>query len=195
MLWNKHFLQQKENKKTAKMPRNQIAQAAVRRARARRQLTTVGHGVLIKRSRTGHGNGLFAARTFHRGDWITRYSGKLVRYREAMEEKRRNRASASHMRSHIAMTWVLDGLRFADGRPVGTNPATSMLGRGGGAFANDARGTRFRNNVAYDFYDLHTQSADPFNLQPGKRITFIRATRLIRPGDEILVNYGERYWQ
>jgi SET domain-containing protein len=58
-------------------------------------------------------------------------------------------------------------------------PALKTLGR----FANDARGlvrlAGFRNNSEY--------------VSEGKRC-FIEATRNIKAGEEIFVNYGREYW-
>jgi hypothetical protein len=97
------------------------------------------------------------------------------------------------MRSHIAMTWVIDGTRLADGTRI-TNAPVQLRGLGGGAMANDARGTAFENNAEYDHYDSPA-NRDPFNLNPKERITFLRATTPIEPGQEILIDYGQEYWK
>lgn len=59
-------------------------------------------------------------------------------------------------------------------------PAIHTLGR----YANDARGLirkeGLRNNAEY--------------VSEGKKC-FIEATRIIHPGEEILVSYGREYWQ
>jgi len=81
-----------------------------------------------------------------------------------------------------------------------------MSGRGGGAYANDPI-ARERANAVFDFVDCEANRLalerfrsgtlplrdEPFD--PLERISFLRATRDIEPGEEVFVNYGDDYWR
>lgn len=157
-------------------------------------LAVVGDGVSIGPSKTGHGNGLFATRNFASGEAITAYYGKILLWREARALAQSSNNAASHLRNHVAMTYSIDGKRMANGDSI-TDPATQLIGLGGGAFANDSHGTSFLLNAVYDFWDEpvnRTQMGRDIN--PAKRITFLRAITPITEGDEIFISYGEDYW-
>jgi hypothetical protein len=156
-------------------------------------LYTVGNGVEIRASQSGFGHGLFVTRAFQADEPITEYYGKLLTWRESRSlppEK------TTHIVKHIAMTFSIDGLRLADGTPI-TDPPRQLHGRGGGAFANDARNTRFSVNADFDFWDSPTNRANFAATgvsDPRQRITFIKATKPLSPGDEVFVDYGTQYW-
>jgi hypothetical protein len=145
----------------------------------------------------GAGTGLFAKRAIGAGDAVTEYAGKLVSKDEARNLQRDGRAT--HVVRHVQGLWALDGLRTPDGTPMtAENAEQLLLGRGLGAFANDAR---FPNAV-YDFVDsaINVRAIEAFqsgrNVRPlpDERITYLRALRPIAAGDEIFVSYGAAYW-
>jgi len=57
-------------------------------------------------------------------------------------------------------------------------------GRGGASFANDGRGPR--NNAKFVLQHDKSQGRDR---------VFLKATRDIYDGEEVLVSYGRTYWQ
>lgn len=152
-------------------------------------LAVVGNGVEIRRSQTGFGLGLFATRDFAKGEPITAYTGKLVSHETA---RKLPHTATTHMRSHVAMTWALDGLFLPSGIPI-TNPPEQLRGRGGAAMVNDARGTEYSNNAEFTFYDSQKNS-DPWVKDPKERITYLVATEPIPKGKEIFTSYGRDYW-
>jgi hypothetical protein len=160
---------------------------------------TVGDGVEIRRSNIPQaGNGLFATRRFEAGDPITIYEGQLITHKQAQELTRQR--LHTHVRSHIAHRWDLDGSRLADGTPI-TEPLEQMRGLGGGAFINHIDEARV--NATFDHVDseLMKKAFDDFarggspTFDPTQRYTFVRATKTILPGDEILTDYGKDYWR
>lgn len=167
-------------------------------------LVTVGSGVELAPSTLGAdaGLGLFAQETFEQNQPVTEYYGELITSAEAV--RRYNAGEASHLRRLIPLRWVIDGTRHADTGELIGGPG-EMLGRGGGAYCNDPIAAS-RANVVFDFVDCEKNqqtmaafragarlAADPFD--PKERIVFLRATRMIKPGEEIFVSYGDDYWQ
>jgi len=170
------------------------------------ELTTIDDNVVLRPSTLGAnaGLGLFVAeRRIAKNQPITRYEGELIRQDEA--RRRLARGEATHLRRHIPLRWVLDGTRRADGTRIGA-PRQEMSGRGGGAYANDPI-ARERANAVFDFVDCEANRLalerfrsgtlplrdEPFD--PLERISFLRATRDIEPGEEVFVNYGDDYWR
>ena len=83
-------------------------------------LATINNGVLILPSLIPDaGMGLFAQRTFRKGEYITLYDGEVVTRDEA------NRRRHTHMAAREGI--IVDGLK------------TQIEGRGGGSFANGTR--------------------------------------------------------
>jgi len=170
------------------------------------ELETVGEGVLLKPSTLGPeaGLGLFANRPFAEGAPITEYAGQLITSDEAKQRFKNDKAT--HLRRHIPLRWVIDGTRLTDGTPI-TDAEHQMMNKGGGAFVNDPR-NKNRVNAVFDFVDCKANReaierickrgyqpgnpADPFD--PKERFSFLRATRDIEEGEEILVSYGDDYW-
>jgi hypothetical protein len=144
------------------------------------------------------GNGLFARRDFAANERITIYEGEIITYTEAVA--RRARKEATHLRAHIQREYAIDGLKLSDGTPI-TDPITQVVGIGGGAFANDNKGGEA--NAEFDWVDSPANEAifkqimafsSYARLDPKERITFLRATRAIKAGEEIFIDYGEDYW-
>jgi hypothetical protein len=160
---------------------------------------TVGDGVDIRPSTIQNaGNGLFATQRFEVGDPITLYDGELITHKSALELRRRR--MASHIRAHIQHRWDLDGSRLPNGTPI-TDPAEQLGGLGGAAYANHSGPSKV--NAEFDHIDsvIMEQDFEKFKrgldveFDPKQRYTFLRATRLIEPGDEIFIDYGEDYWR
>lgn len=135
----------------------------------------VGDGVVVEPSRlsaAGVGNGLFASRAFEKDDLVTCYEGPTIEHARA---KSFSVTRASHVLTLRSLRTAIDGLRV----PV--------EGRGGGSFANDGRGERRPNAV----FETFLRGRD---LGVEEDAVYLRALRRIRPGDEVLVSYGTRYW-
>lgn len=141
----------------------------------------IGFGIRVARSTIpGAGRGLFAAQDFQRGDTITEYDGEVIDIQEA--KRRKQRGLASHIRTLASNQMAIDG------RLV---PAT--VGHGGGSFINDPRNPT-RINAAFCNTNRLLKGLD----RPGAKLlerTFVRATKNIRKGEEILASYGQGYWK
>lgn len=134
------------------------------------------------------GLGLFARRAFAAGEPITRYDGFIIPYEQA---RKASRAERSHHHELLPMRFTLDGSRDADtGLPI-VDPSSELVGRGMGAWAKEARDPA-RANAEYDFLDNEAnmrviESGVSLRLlSPHDRFWFLRATRDIAEGDEIL---------
>lgn len=142
---------------------------------APQKIATVGCGLSVRMSLIPNaGAGLFAEQCFRRGCLITEYVGSqsLIWKEQARREAQQDPARASHWRG-LDSGWVIDGLRI----PV--------IGMGGGSFANDGRSNQ-ANNARY----VELLAANGVDSR-----VFLRATRDIRAGEEILVSYGRSYWR
>lgn len=81
-------------------------------------LSTIANGVYVAKSCIEcAGNGLFASKSFKRGEYITLYDGETLTKQEACK-----RSCLTHMAGREGI--VVDGLK----QPI--------IGRGGGSFAN-----------------------------------------------------------
>jgi hypothetical protein len=137
-------------------------------------LTTVGDGVTVKYSDIPNaGYGLFANRAFRTGEFIT-----LVEGRRVLADVDARKASLVEARRFISRGdgFVVDGFR---------NPRAAR-GKGGGAFANDCRGSGKPCNAKV----LRRRDPDA----PTMNILVLQATRPIAKGDEILISYGAKWW-
>ncbi len=157
--------------------------------------SSLGDGVSVSESGIeGAGLGLYASREFSKNEPITLYEGKLLTYREATEIKNGDPCSALHIRSLFPLHSSIDGRRDERGNQI-TDPMRQRDGRGGAAWANDAKGSIFEVNSVYDFWDFEENASDPFNRDPSLRLVFIRAIKEILPGEEIFVDYGVDFWK
>lgn len=129
---------------------------------------TIGDGLEVKESRIpGAGNGLFATTDFLRNDVITLYEGESVSRDEAL------RRLATHSKS-IYRDLVIDGLKVPE------------IGRGGGSFINDPQ-----KKSMYNAELVPVDHPVIKNRKISKAVgVYVRATKWIRPGDEIYVSYG-----
>jgi hypothetical protein len=143
----------------------------------------------------GAGPGLFANRAYAAGDVVTLYSGELIDAATAAE--RAARKEATHVIQLIPRRWYIDGLRTPGGRRV-ADPERDLRGLGMGAYANSTN-KRLADNARFDFADSERNRAivarDACNtaeLNPRRRVKYVRALTEIAPGDEILIEYGLR---
>ena len=162
-------------------------------------LATYGNGVTLAPSGiAGAGLGLFATRDFQAGEPITEYTGQLISHAQG---RKLSLADRSHVRARFGFRDAIDGKRMPDGTPI-TDPATQMAGRGIAAFANDAyNSATYSNNADFDIKNSPATDAiiERGNInrldREGERVVFIRATRLIKAGEEIFIPYGTDYWR
>jgi hypothetical protein len=155
----------------------------------------------IKESKIpGAGLGLFALREFWPEEPITIYNGEVITYSEA--KKREVAGKDSHIAMHIPLAWSIDGSKVAFNMNTNVHdsvdPKTELFQRSAGAMANDARDPSKTNaelaHVDSDVNKLIWEKTCE-RLNPWERFTYLRATKTIMPGDEIYLDYGERYWQ
>ena len=128
---------------------------------------TIGNGLRVGPSLIKlAGFGLFATREFIKNEYITHYEGEKISRQEAL--LRRLRGEDSHIKCLYLMGDCIDGIK---GKAV-------VKGCGGASLANDAR-TQKENNTRYE-----TRNGT----------IWLRATRDIAKGEELLVSYGRAYW-
>jgi hypothetical protein len=139
------------------------------------------------------GLGVFALRRFEKGEPITEYRGFAITAEEAAATPRNRR---THFRQLFLRKFVLDGLRLDDGTRI-TNPKTQMLGRGIGAFVNDARGPQ--NNAEFATFvtdklarQLETEGVE-VDKDPTQKTIYLIALRTIQPYEEVFCSYGAAY--
>ncbi len=182
-------------------------ESAADEQRWRSELATYQDGLSIKTSTLPlAGMGVFATRNFVSAASITEYEG-LVVARDDLQEP------TTHVRTLWAQRWYVDGLRLVNSRQITTPvnaPATEMIGRGLAGICNDPQGTdpslkpltnvefliverRYRASFKQawtGFPGLTSEQTDPYS-----RFIVIRALRDIQAGEELLVDYGERFWE
>lgn len=144
------------------------------------------------------GLGLFATKTFLKGEPITLYGGQLVSHSEA--QKRSRAGGDSHMRRHIAMHCCFDGCFMPDGTKI-SDPTKQLVGFPVGAFCNDTSdagqlNARFNYIDSQYNEDRFKEFEKGYDYRPKaeERLTFIEAIRDIKPDEEIFVDYGSQYW-
>jgi len=166
--------------------------------RLRELAGTVGDGVRIAPSTLpiqGAGNGVFATRDYPRGAPITEYVGVVrpldVGYALSLAER-------SHMIDFGNGQLTLDGRYTPEGVLI-TDPAAQLAGRGAGAYLNDPRGTPLVGNVEFEEMEspdaaLLAQRGRAAEITPQMYMMLMRASRDVYAGDELLVDYGDDYW-
>jgi hypothetical protein len=121
-------------------------------------------GLRVARSKVkGAGRGLFAERSFAEGELIIEYTGDVFYFKR----------SSGHLNSRYALMFRRNGRYIL----IDSARTNSGIGR----YANDARGTRFRNNAE-------------FCTITNKRGVGIYALKKIGAGSEIFISYGPAYW-
>lgn len=125
--------------------------------------------LIVKKSRLkGVGKGLFTTSPIRKGDQIVEYKGELLTWKQCERRYGKNISKAKYL-FHISYKNVVDAQR-----------TPKELAR----YANDAEGfvkhKIFRNNAEYDVI---------------KRKPYIVATKNIRAGEEIFVDYQQEYWE
>lgn len=117
------------------------------------------------------GRGLFACERIEAKQNIVEYKGEIITFAEA--KARRLRGKASHIRSIIPMSLCVDGVR------------EDM----GGAMANDPKKQSMINAELVSFHS----TLNVFRCNPKHSLSYLRALRMILPGEEIFVDYGRDY--
>ena len=170
-------------------------------------LGVIGQGIVVKPSTittpdgSSIGNGLFADRSFKKNELITEYDGK----REVIEKatvssergKRGGLAGDTHKYSlRDGLGTVITGIQ---GDPK------QFVGRGAASYANDPRWGQHKSRSTRGIYNAKLETLMP-NQNKYKQITnwqspmlhsrgALKATRDIRKGEEIFVNYGTDFAQ
>ena len=111
--------------------------------------------------------GVFAKDFVRRGVILTRAEGAKT---SAREMKRRRESKDPR---------VLDSIRMSDGTFV-LGHTEPVRGRGLGMFVNDISGSGRSANAKF--------------VQGTDDNVYVKLTKDVRPGEEILVDYGGRYW-
>lgn len=125
------------------------------------QHTRIAFGVDVRKSGIPKaGLGLFALKTFKKGDKVVEYKGERLTVDE-YDRRYHHEAMGSY------------GIQLDEKHVLDARKTTSGLGR----YACDYHGSRKQPNVEY--------------LIDGDDRIWLTATRTIKPGDEILADYGE----
>lgn len=166
------------------------------KARRWRSLSAAGNGVVIKKSNIPIlGKGLFATRQFVPGEWITEYAGTTILSQADAEKKTKNNAKAgSHYRTAFSGT---GGQIIA-----GIKNASKCKNHGAASFANDAFNQTVENNASFhnltcEQWPLSQWLRSDVKLEdkhPAGVRVFLKADKLIQPGEEIFASYGDSYW-
>ena len=119
-----------------------------------------------------------------KGDAITEYDGEIITDAEARQRMRRGE-DTHFMSIKDGTGFVISGLK----RPV--------AGRGAGSFANDPLRSGYKPNVERCLTTSILKKA-PADRRTGARTTgrvWMRATKRLKPGDEVFFEYGADYWK
>jgi len=123
--------------------------------------------LVVKKSKLPDaGKGLFTTTRIKKGELIVEYTGEKLTWKQA--ERRYKNSDKMGYVFHISPKNCIDAL-----------PCPDALAR----YANDANATlskKVKNNSEYQII---------------KRKAYIVATKSIKPGEEILVDYGDDYWE
>lgn len=134
-------------------------------------VATIGEGVAVRKSTIeAAGNGLFATRAFRSGELVTKFQGRRVGRDVALAL--RAAGEGHYIFTLSAQHSFIDGIR------------TPRRGAGGGSFANHGATSASRNAKLHVIVDRAT----------GVETAWVKATRAIAVGDEILVSYGRNYF-
>lgn len=117
------------------------------------------------------GRGLFACERIEAKQNIVEYKGEIITFTEA--KARRLQGKSSHIRSIIPMSLCVDGIKAESG----------------GAMVNDPKRQSLINAELVSFHS----TLNVFRCNPKHSLSYIRALRVIQPGEEIFVDYGRDY--
>lgn len=133
-----------------------------------KNVATLGNGLEIKISTvSGAGMGLFALTPFERNSYITYLHGERITRKEAIEL--RERGLDSHVRCIHYMGDCINGV----------TSKTIQHGDGCASICNDGRNSQV-NNCYFDTRN---------------NVVWLRASRDIEIGEELLCSYGMNYWK
>lgn len=123
----------------------------------------------VRKSRIeGAGKGLFTTSRIRKNDTIVEYQGEKLTWKQCLKRYKNKEQELVYVFS------------ITDDNCIDAHSAPEALAR----FANDANGTEFgrkhENNAEYRII---------------KKKPYIVATKEIGPGAEILVDYGDEYWE
>lgn len=147
------------------------------RSKTNKQLSTLGCGVIVKRSKHIHGeeqNGLFATRCFKKGELVTEVDGEVI-----SPMLTPGSPGTSHFCS-IGGGLVINGITIP------------KEGKGGGSFVNHCDNSDKINVILYKYHSVIGQLRE--GLSTLDRIA-LKATRDINKDDELLTNYGRNYFK
>lgn len=120
--------------------------------------------ILAESSIPGAGMGLFADKTYHRGDIVGIYEGDVMTYDQFADNRPDNRYSVAYEADEVSL--VIDAL----GHP-------QCLPR----YINSTRGTSHKKNCVL--------SSDQFQVR-----VYAEVTRTVEKGEEFFTHYGSAYW-
>jgi SET domain-containing protein len=127
----------------------------------------------VKRSRLkGAGKGLFTTSRIRKNDVIVPYEGEVITWKQAQKRYKGREEELLYV------------FHISDDHCIDAHPFPEALA----AYANDANGTkaltgktaRLKNNCEYRVI---------------KKKPYIVATKNIGPNSEVLVDYGDEYWE
>lgn len=133
----------------------------------------------------GAGDGLYADRNFQRHELITFYDGPVINFAAASLLPPELRTHARTLR--VGVSLIIGNVDAATLTVI--TRREQKLGKGGGAFLNDAWGSPYDNNCEYYLVTA------PVDDGIYTRFVAIRALRDIAAGEELFVSYGEPYWK
>jgi hypothetical protein len=166
----------------------------------------IGNGLELGESQIeGAGMGVFATRTFVRGDIITYYEGPIIDWKRLPPNKAAVDYFPERITSHAKMLYALRytilGNVDDDMQPLKKVSTKALKGRGGTAFLNDAGDSDYYNNTVFDRIvgkdtsrKIDSQQRNELVLDPRDVAIVIRARVNIGKGQELFVDYGEDYW-
>lgn len=131
-------------------------------------------GLIVKQSTIhGAGFGVFTTKYFEKGDRVTKYTGKLLDEKQYESEGYKLSNEKSEYVIRYAKNWYLDGM-YA---PVGL----------GHMINHCAKRANVIFGVPFVRYDHNKVPLDKWSY------IWVIATKTIRPGEELLTDYGDEY--
>ena len=131
------------------------------------------------------GLGLFVLSDVQKGDYIAEFGGPLVDHETALEMLQRGQDT--HLCSLYPLESALNGRVTAD-FPLWWYVHKAVVA----SFINDPYGTTNRSNVRIVNVDVETGHHNPAGFYTMRRV-FVRATKDLAAGSEVLLNYGTNY--